>query len=208
LIPLWYLSVDRKNGPARSEGIERLSNRPMRLPPLSSTQTEQIAALVASYIRIQREAFAGRASALPEAFAVQMNGFFRPELLSSTRAVVLENQRVGNPDFYPMLEGLGFENLPDFGGMAAITFSDLIVSHEPFSPTLLFHELVHVEQYSQLGVDRFAELYVKGFLSGGSYEAIPLELNAYGLEATFHDSPHRRFSVESEVFTFLRSARS
>jgi hypothetical protein len=34
---------------------------------------------------------------------------------------------------------------------------------------LLFHELVHVEQYRQLGIPRFAELYVRGFLSGGGY---------------------------------------
>ncbi len=33
----------------------------------------------------------------------------------------------------------------------------------------LFHELVHVEQYRQLGVPRFSELYVRGFLSGGRY---------------------------------------
>jgi len=43
---------------------------------------------------------------------------------------------------------------------------------------LLFHELVHVEQHRQLGIPRFADLYVRGFLSGGSYEAIPLEVNA------------------------------
>ncbi|SRR6266404_2608073 len=169
----------QESEPARSEAIERLRNR---------------------------EEFAGRASALPLALLVQMNGFFRPELLGSTRAVVLENQRVGNPDFYPELEAVGFRNLPDFSGMAAITFNDVIVSHEPFGSPLLFHELVHVEQYKQLGVDRFAELYVKGFLSGGSYEAIPLELNAYGLECTFRNYPHRGFSVESEVAAFLRPA--
>lgn len=175
------------------------------MPELTPAQIQDIRTLVANYIRTQREAFVGRASALLPDLAVQMNGFFRPELLNSTRAVVLNGERTGNPDFYPMLQELGFNNLPDFSGMAAITFRDVIVSHEPFSPTLLFHELVHVEQYDQLGVDRFAELYVKGFLSGGSYEAIPLELNAYALEDTFRDSPHHPFSVESEVSAFLRS---
>jgi hypothetical protein len=50
---------------------------------------------------------------------------------------------------------------------------------------LLFHELVHVEQYRKLGIPRFSELYVRGFLNGGSYEAIPLEVNAYSLEDRF-----------------------
>src|SRR2546429_7268300 len=46
----------------------------------------------------------------------------------------------------------------------------------------LFHELVHAEQYRQLGVGRFAELYIRGFLSGGGYDGIPLEVNAYRSE--------------------------
>jgi hypothetical protein len=58
--------------------------------------------------------------------------------------------------------------------MVAITFSDVVVSHESFSDGLLFHELVHVEQYRQLGIPRFSELYVTGFPNGGSYDAIPL----------------------------------
>ena len=46
---------------------------------------------------------------------------------------------------------MGFRNLPDFSFMAAITFCDVVVSHEAFADRLLFHELVHVEQYRQLG---------------------------------------------------------
>jgi hypothetical protein len=56
---------------------------------------------------------------------------------------------------------------------------------EPFSDGLLFHEPVHVEQYRQLGIPRFSEFYVRGFLNGGSYEAIPLEVNAYSPKTTF-----------------------
>src|SRR6202051_1159062 len=77
-----------------------------------------------------------------------------------------------------MLRSLGFNNLPDQSAMAAITFRDVVVSHEAFSNGLLFHELVHVEQCRQLGIPRFSELYVRGFLTGSSYDAIPLEVNA------------------------------
>lgn len=179
----------------------------MAIPLLSSAQIEQISALVANYIRAQCQAFRGRAANLPPALQVQMNGFFRPELVNSTLVVVLQNERVGNPEFYPMLHGLGFRNLPDFETMAAVTFADVVVSHEPMTAPLLFHELVHVEQYRQLGVERFAQLYVGGFLSEGSYEAIPLELNAYGLEGIFREAPHRRFSVRDEVSTWIREGR-
>ncbi len=65
---------------------------------------------------------------------------------------MLQGERVANPEFYPMLRSLGFNNLPDQSTMGAITFSDVVVSHGPFSNGLLFHELIHVEQYGQLGI--------------------------------------------------------
>jgi hypothetical protein len=128
-----------------------------------------------------------------------MDGFFSSQLLESTRVLVLQGERVANPDFYPMLKGLGFKNLPDQSRMGAITFRDVVVSHEPFSDGLLFHELVHVEQYRQLVIPRFSELYVRDFMNGGSYEAIPLEVNAYTLERQFEVNPRQLFSVEDEV---------
>lgn len=176
----------------------------MAVPQLTAAQVQEISGLVANYIRAQRLAFVGRSMNLLAALRVEMNPFFRVDVLNATRVVVPENERVANPDFYPMLQELGFTNLPNFGGMAAITFNDVVVSHEALTPPLLFHELVHVEQYRQLGVDRFAELYVKGFLEGGSYEAIPLEIGAYSLEGKFRKAPHRGFSVEQEVAAWLQ----
>jgi hypothetical protein len=67
---------------------------------------------------------------------------------------------------------MGFTNLPNFSTMAAVTFCDVVVSHQPFTYGLQFHKLVHVEQYRQLGIPRFAELYVRGFLSGGGYDGM------------------------------------
>ncbi len=136
-----------------------------------------------------------------------MWGFFSPQLLDGTRLLVLQGRRVANPDFYPMLRNLGFKNLPDQSTMGAITFADVVVSHEPFTDGLLFHELVHVEQYRQLGIPRFSELYVRGFLNGGSYEAIPLEVNAYTLEGRFEANPTGRFSVADEVTKWQAEGR-
>jgi hypothetical protein len=75
----------------------------------------------------------------------------------------------------------------------------VVVSHEPFTDGLLFHELVHVEQYRQLGIPRFAELYVRGFLKGGGYDGIPLEVNAYMLGGRYESNPAQRFSMADEV---------
>jgi hypothetical protein len=125
--------------------------------------------------------------------------FFPAEILDSVRLCVLRGSRVPNPSMYSMAKMMGIRNLPDFSEMAAITFVDVIVSHEEFTPDLLFHELVHVVQYAQLGVKEFAARYVNGFVQGGSYEEIPLEKNAYSLEGRFSANPERPFSVADEV---------
>ncbi len=45
---------------------------------------------------------------------------------------------------------------------------------------LLMHELVHVDQVRRLGSERrFACEYGKGYLAGGCYEKIPLEMEAF-----------------------------
>jgi hypothetical protein len=175
----------------------------MATPRLTTEQIAQVSGLVFQYITAQRQKYVPRAIPLSAQQKAIINGFFSPQLLDSTRLLVLQRERVGNPEFYPMLRTLGFKNLPDQANMAAITFSDVVVSHEPFSNGLLFHELVHVEQYRQLGIPRFSELYVRGFLSGGSYEAIPLEVNAYTLERRFERNPAPQFCVADEVRSWV-----
>lgn len=171
----------------------------MATPRLTPEQIADVSRLVAEYITTQREKYRPRATQLPSQQKAKMAGFFSHQLLDDARLLILSGERVGNPDFYPMLRNWGFDNLPDQSAMGAITFSDTVVSHGSFTDRLLFHELVHVEQYRQAGVLRFSELYVGGFLSGGSYEAIPLERNAYLLGGRYEKSPARHFSVADEV---------
>ncbi len=179
----------------------------MSVPTLSADQIVQVSALVAQYIAAQREKYATRAVPLSAQQKSVLGGFFSPHLLDSTGLLVLQGERVANPDFYPMLEGIGFENLPNQSGMRAVTFSDVVVSHEQFSEGLLFHELVHVEQYQQLGIPRFSELYVKGFLNSGDYYGIPIEINAYFLGERFEQNPEGVFSVADEVRNWLAEGR-
>ena len=91
--------------------------------------------------------------------------------------------------------------------MAAITFADTVVSHQPFTDRLLFHELVHVVQYQKLCLSQFSAQYVKGFLNGGSYEASPLEMNAYELEARYAAEPAKLFSVADQVQRWIAENR-
>lgn len=179
----------------------------MPVPKLMPDQIVQVSELVAGYISAQRERYAPRSIPLSAQQRAPLEPFFAREVFDRVHLLVLERERVANPEFYPMLRGLGFKNLPDQSAMGAITFCDVVVSHEPFSDGLLFHELVHVEQYRQLGIPRFSERYVRGFLNGGSYEAIPLEVNAYSLEDRFRLDPRRGFSVQAEVAQWLAEGK-
>jgi hypothetical protein len=86
-----------------------------------------------------------------------------------------------------------------FASMNAITFVDVIVSHQEFTDALLFHELVHVAQYAQMGLKEFAGRFVNGFIQGGSYEEVQLEKMAHALESRFSQNSTQVFSVDDEV---------
>lgn len=181
----------------------------MPLPILSDEQIRWVTGEVALYIDRQRATYIGRAVHLNATQRTATQPFFSTSALDSARVLVLTGERVGNPPFYPQLIQMGFQpaGLPNFTLMTAITFVDTVVSHEPFNDRLLFHELVHVVQYEKLGLEGFAAKYVRGFLSGGSYEAIPLERNAYELDARFAGAPTKSFSVADEVQAWIRAGR-
>jgi hypothetical protein len=192
---------------SKAKPSTRESDNEMATPKLTPGQIIQVSGWVADYISSQRQKYAPWALPLTLQERAALAAFFAPQLLGNMRLLVLEGERVSNPAFYAILRGLGFTNLPDQSTMAAITFCDVVVSHQPFSNGLLFHELVHAEQYRQLGIPRFAELYVRGFLSGGGYESIPLEMNAYSLEDRLRRESHRGFSVEKEVARWAAEGR-
>lgn len=181
----------------------------MPIPRLNDAQIAWAIQQVAAYIEGQRESFTRIALPLSEDQKSVVRDFFPKTTLESARVIALAGKRVGNPPFYAELMKMGFEarSLPDFAQMAAITFVDTVVSHVPFKSRLLFHELVHIVQYEKLGLADFAGKYVRGFLHGGSYWAIPLEVNAHELDARFAAAPTRSFSVEAEVQSWIDAGR-
>jgi hypothetical protein len=58
-----------------------------------------------------------------------------------------------------------------------------------------------------LASPRFSELYVRGFLTGGGYEGITLEWNAYLLDERYEKDPARHFSVADEVVEWTAKSR-
>lgn len=171
----------------------------MKLPPFLAHRLAIIAPLAEQFIRAQRDRYKPRALPLSNEQLRAMQPFFSQELLADTRVLVLHDETVPNPALYKVATRLRIRDLPNFDTVAAVTFQDVIVSHVPFDPGLLFHELVHAEQYRQLGIKTFARLYVSGFLRSGGYDGIPIELHACALGARFQRDPLSPFSVEQDV---------
>jgi len=159
----------------------------------------QLASMVESYISDSRKKYAPQAIPLTDAQRSTMQPFFSAPILDSARLCVLRGTRVSNPSMYAMAKMMGIRNLPDFADMVAVTFVDVIVSHQEFTDALLFHELVHVAQYAQMDMKEFAARFVNGFIQGGSYEEVPLEKMAHALESRFSQNASETFSVEDEV---------
>lgn len=173
------------------------------MPDLSFSEAQilELTSWVATYISQQQRMFALKAAPIEAGLKAALQNFFPEDLLDNVRVV---QGRASEPSFYRQLRGLGITNAPQFSEMAGVTFHDVIVHVEPLTRSLLFHELVHAVQYTHLGLKGFAKHYVRGFLSGGSYEEIPLEKQAYELEARFDTDPDEPFSVEADVLRRLK----
>ena len=141
---------------------------------------------VAGYINWQRDRRRPHAAALGDEEKDRFRGYFSDELLDATRLVVNRTLLVGP-------------------SVAAITFDNVIAAKQHPWTELLFHELVHVVQFRQLGVREFSRRYVRGFVSTRSYRRIPLEGCAFSLEDRFLRG--ERFDVERAVADWLTSER-
>jgi hypothetical protein len=113
-------------------------------------------------------------------------------------------EQIPNPGFHKDLPAMGLQIPMDLGQMQGITFIDTVLLSKRFQsswvPSLYFHELVHVVQYSVLGSTKFMQRYIRGWAENGyQYGSIPLEKDAYELQARFEAQPSQPFSVQEVV---------
>ncbi len=171
---------------------------PTPVPDLSETTVREGIDRVSSWLRQQREHYFASAAPLSEQHRALMGRYFSASLLDQVRVVELEGQRLPNPPFYQEAKAL-LANLPDLIHMASLTFLDVVVFNEKLAVRSLFHALVHAVQFQVLGVERYAELWVRGFVDTKSYFTVPLEAHAFSLESRFARPDHESFSVDDQV---------
>jgi hypothetical protein len=135
-----------------------------------------------------------------------MGRYFSASLLDQVRMVELEGQRLPNPPFYEEAKTF-LANLPDLTHMASLTFLDVVIFNEKLEERSLFHALVHAVQVQVLGVERYAELFVRGFVNTKLHFTVPLEAHAFSLESKFVLPGHASFSVEDQVRLWVQQGR-
>lgn len=155
------------------------------------------------WIESQRVQHRVHADPLPDTTLAALSGFFEKGTLDRTR--IRHVPSIENPPFYKEFEEAGEAFPLDFTVWAAITFGDVILVNGeqlpgPPSHSVVFHEMVHVVQYDELGIHEFARRYVTPFVqSRFNYMSIPLESVAFDLQGRFEERSGDPFSAEEEI---------
>lgn len=195
----YYSSLEKKIPDAEAAAAPRTQ--------LTEPQILGAIARVSSYLQEQREHYFPSAAPLSPRQNAFMSPYFPAALLDRARIVELVGARLPNPPFYAEAVDLGFRNLPQIAHMASMTFLDVIVFNEKLTERSLFHALVHAVQFQLLGVERYADLFVRSFVNTKFHFSVPLEAHAFSLESRFAGQPSDRFSVEDQVHLWVRNGR-
>jgi hypothetical protein len=165
-------------------------------------------AVAPAWIRWCRRVYRRGARPLTGAERGALGPYFSAGLLGAARVAEVDRIDLPTPVLALRLVGADPKLLP-LSSPAAITLVDTIVVStaalaELDGPragmeSVLFHELVHLVQFRELGVRGFVRRYLDGWAGGGfDYHAIPLERQAYELQARL-TLEARPFDAEAEV---------
>jgi hypothetical protein len=174
---------------------------------LSPAQLRQSVEIFVEFLRQERARYYPQGQAIGPKSKAFLARFFDPALLDLVRVVKMTEARIPNPPFYAVAREMGYQNLPDLQHQATVTFLDVVVFNEKITDRALFHGLVHATQVQILGVGRYAELFVRGFLKAKSYFMVPIKAHAFALDCQFAENRERGFSVETEVMRWLEEGR-
>ena len=162
---------------------------------------------VAAYFRGERKLYFPHTEPLAPEWRAVIGPYFSAAFLDKVRTLTLKGARIPPPPFYAEALRMTGGKFPDFVHMASVTFIDVIVFHEQIEARALFHGVVHAAQIEILGFERYVDWYVRGFVKSLSWLAIPLEDQAYKLDARFAESPEDVFSVEEEISSWQQQGK-
>lgn len=182
------------------------SAQSMPPPEPSAQQVAEAVGWMTTYLHRQREQYfpvAGRLSSQHKAMLVP---FFSRQFLDGIRILELQGARVECPDFFNQIRDAGFEP-PEISHMDSVTFQDVVVFNQQVTLRALFHALVHSMQIHVLGLEPYAELWVRSFVKNRTHFTVPLEVHAFSLASKFLSPFAEKFSVEEAVQRWSHEGR-
>lgn len=181
------------------------------MEPAKFTPAEQAALIreAVSWMQQQREKFLPSASELTRDQRVSLAPFFTQAILDRFRIVDLSQstESIPYPPFYERVRAGGHRLVPDAAHMTAIPFIDVVVFNTEPTLRTIFHNLVHVTQFTLVGLERFMEAYFRTLNESGLWMVVPFEEQAFQLDGRYTRDPADIFSVEDEVREWLRIGR-
>jgi hypothetical protein len=155
------------------------------------------------WIRNLQRDHSAAATPSPERMRDHLAKFFPTSTVE--RVLVCTVTEIPTPPFIMEAVGAGLPLL-DFHLMAAFTAENLVLINpvrisglEAVAGAILFHEVVHVHQCGELGLENFMHEYMSGVVASRDYRAILLELVAYAAQDRYVLNPKTAFSVDEMV---------
>lgn len=181
----------------------------MEPPKFTQAEIAGLIAEAAAWMRQQREKYHPASSPLSEAVKSELRQFFPAKTLESLRIRDMSQtgETIPYPPFYERVRAGGARVVPDAAHMTAIPFIDVALFNRQPTLRTIFHTLVHVMQFSIVGLERVMEGYFRTLNEAGLWMVVPYEEQAYQLDARFTKDPADVFSVEAEVREWLSKGK-
>jgi len=162
-----------------------------------------------AWMQQQRDKYHPKCSPLHEAQKAKLRPFFPSEILDRLRIDDLSktNETIPYPPFYERVRAGGARVVPDAAHMTAIPFVDVALFNREPTLRTIFHTLVHVTQFSVVGLERAMRGYFQTLNETGLWMVVPFEEQAYQMDARFTKDPLDYFWVEEEVRGWLRDGK-
>jgi hypothetical protein len=178
-------------------------------PKFSQAELAGLVAEAVAWMQQQRDKYYPLGEPLLEPEKMKLRPFFPGARLDQLRIkhVALTGETIPYPPFYERVRAGGARVVPDAAHMTAIPFIDVALFNREPTLRTIFHTLVHVTQFSIVGLEKVMSGYFQALNESGLWMVVPYEEQAYRMDARYTKDPSDIFSVEDEIREWLRSGR-
>jgi hypothetical protein len=162
-----------------------------------------------AWMQQQRDKYYLLGEPLSESEKMKLRPFFPAGIVDRLRIkrVSGTGESIPYQPFYERVRAGGARVVPDAAHMTAIPFVDVALFNRQPTLRTIFHTLVHVTQFSIVGLEKVMAGYFQTLNESGLWMVVPYEEQAYRMDARYTKDPSEIFSVEEEIREWLRNAR-